>query len=311
MPKAFVVGNVSLDLVLGGIPEYPEWGTEMLIPGYVMRPGGAASNASLALGALGMPTYIVATVGKDSLGADIQAQFKKASVHTDFLFHIPGYETAISIGVTNARTQERSFLTDLGAQECLEEAHLRAILPLLDDGDFVLLCGYFLSPRLRTETLKKTLEFLRTQCKLTLLFDTGWPTEGWTERVRREIQDLLPAFDYFLPNEKEFEGVGGKDVIPLPRKGVIIKQGKKGCTAYTKEGVFSSATIDIPVTDTIGAGDYFNAGFIFGLFQEYPLPLVLRCANLVASLNISLSPKRDRLVTKDMLDKALLSEDQR
>ncbi|MEN3203146.1 MAG: carbohydrate kinase family protein [Atribacterota bacterium] len=311
MPKVFVVGNVSLDLVLGGIPEYPEWGTEMLIPGYVMRPGGAASNASLALAALGVSTYIVATVGEDSLGVDIRTQFEKASVHTDFLFHVPGYETALSIGVTNARTQERSFLTDLGAQECLAEEHLKAMLPLLGNGDFVLLCGYFLSPRLRTETLKKTLEFLRTQHKLTLLFDTGWPTEGWTEKVRREIQGLLPAFDYFLPNEKEFEGVGGKDAIPLPRKGVIMKQGKKGCTAYTKDGTFSSATLDISVTDTIGAGDYFNAGFIFGLLQGYPFPRVLRCANLVASLNISLSPTRDRLVTKDMLEKTLFLEDQR
>lgn len=310
MAKAFVVGNVSLDLVLGGIPDYPEWGTEILIPGYVMRPGGAASNASLALAALGIPTFIVATVGEDALGKDIRRQFERASVRTDFLFHVPGYETAISVGVTNARTKERSFLTDLGAQECLAEEHLTTILPNLEDGDFVLLCGYFLSPRLRTEALAMTLETLRNRHTLTFLFDTGWPTEGWTEKVRREIQNLLPAFDYFLPNEKELEGAGGSAIFPLPRKGVIVKRGKEGCTAYTKEGTFSATTIDVPVTDTIGAGDYFNAGFIFGLARGYSLALALRCANLVASLNIALSATRDRFVTRDTIEKALFSEAQ-
>lgn len=308
MAKAFVVGNVSLDLVLGGIPDYPEWGTEILIPGYVMRPGGAASNASLALAALGIPTFIVATVGEDALGADIRRQFERASIRTDFLFHVPGYETAISVGVTNARTKERSFLTDLGAQECLATEHLEAILPSLEDGDFVLLCGYFLSPRLRTETLKEALEALRSKHSLTLLFDTGWPTEGWTEKVRQEVQNLLSAFDYFLPNEKELEGAGGSTIFPLPRKGVIVKRGKEGCTAHTKEGTFSATTIDVQVTDTIGAGDYFNAGFIFGLACGYPLTLALRCGNIVASLNIALSATRDRLVTRDVLEKTLFSE---
>ncbi|MCS7243091.1 carbohydrate kinase family protein [Candidatus Caldatribacterium sp.] len=310
MAKAFVVGNVSLDLVLGGIPDYPEWGTEILIPGYVMRPGGAASNAALALAALGVPTFVVATVGDDVLGADIRKQFAKASVQTDFLFHIPGYQTAISVGVTNARTKERSFLTDLGAQECLAKEHFESILPNLEDGDFILLCGYFLSPRLRGKVLAETLATLRKKCLLTILFDTGWPPEGWTTETRQEIQGLLSSFEYFLPNEKELEGVGGDTIFSLPRQGVIVKRGREGCTAYTKEGVFSVPTIDVPVTDTIGAGDYFNAGFIFGLACGYPLPMVLRCANLVASLNISLSATRDRLVTKRELENALFSEAQ-
>lgn len=306
MPKVFVVGNVSLDLVLGGIPDYPEWGTEVLIPGYVMRPGGAASNTALALASLGMPTFIVATVGKDAFGENIRTQFAEAGIHTEFLFHVAEAKTAISIGVTNARTKERSFLTDLGAQGCLGEKHLRTMLPCLEDGDFVLLCGYFLSPALRTKTLPGLLGEIKNTHNVTLLFDTGWPTEGWTEAVREEIRNLLPVFDYFLPNEKELEGVG--DVLKLPRRGTIVKQGEKGCTAYTREGVFSAETLDVTVTDTVGAGDYFNAGFTFALARGYPLPLALRCANAVAALNISLSPARDRLATEDMLKNILVAE---
>ncbi|WP_438316956.1 carbohydrate kinase family protein [Candidatus Caldatribacterium sp. SIUC1] len=300
MPKVFVVGNVSLDLVLGGIPDYPDWGTEVLIPGYVMRPGGAASNASLALAALGVPTFIVATVGQDSLGEEIRNHFAKAGIRVDFLSLCPTRQTAISVGVTNARTKERSFLTDLGAQECLSWEHLEAVSPLLEEGDFLLLCGYFLSPGLRTPKARGILSDFG-QRGITMLFDTGWPTEGWTEDVREEIRTLLPLFDYFLPNEKELEGAGGSAIALLPRKGTIVKQGERGCTAHTREGVFSAATLQVSVTDTVGAGDYFNAGFIFGLLEGYPLPLALRCATTVAAFNISTSPKRDTLATRNTL----------
>jgi sugar/nucleoside kinase (ribokinase family) len=65
--------------------------------------------------------------------------------------------------------------------------------------------------------------------------------------------------------------------------------------------VFSAATLPVAVTDTVGAGDYFNAGFIFGLLEGYPLPLALRCATTVAALNISTSPERDSLATRNAL----------
>lgn len=310
MPKAFVVGNVSLDLVLGGIPDFPDWGTEMLIPGYVMRPGGAASNAALALAALGVPTFIVATVGQDSLGEGIHNSFKQAGIRTELLFPVPEKQTAISVGITHEKTKERSFLTDLGAQECLAVEHVRQVTPLLEDGDSVLLCGYFLSPRLRTPELVRTLTALRHHREITLLFDTGWPTEGWTEKVRQEIQALLPLFDYFLPNEKELEGAGENgNVALLPQKGTVVKKGKQGCTAYLRDGIFSAETLNVQVTDTIGAGDYFNAGFIFALCKGYPLPLALRCANIVAALNISSSSTRERLATCNAVYSTLARED--
>lgn len=306
MRKAFVVGNISLDLVLGGIPEYPEWGTEALIPGYTMRPGGAASNAALCLARLGVPTFVVGTVGKDGLGEEIRLHFERFGIHTDFLFVIPEKQTGLSVGITNSRTKERSFLTDLGAQESLSCEHIESVIPALEGEDFVLLCGYFLSPRLRTPKLSSVLQDIRQRKEVCLLFDTGWPTEGWREEIKREVRSLVPLFDYFLPNEKELEGLGGTEVALLPRKGTIVKKGEKGCEAHTPLGVIARATIAVEVQDTIGAGDYFNAGFIFALREGYPLSLSLQCANFVASLNIASSPKRDGLLTGEELREILL-----
>lgn len=306
MRRVFVVGNISLDLVLGGIPDYPEWGTESLVPGYTMRPGGAASNAALCLARLGVPTFIVGTVGRDELGEEIRSHFERFGIHTDFLFAVSEKQTGLSVGITNSRTKERSFLTDLGAQESLSCEHIERIIPALESGDFVLLCGYFLSPRLRTLRLSSVLWEVRQSKEVCLLFDTGWPTEGWREEVKQEVRNLIPLFDYFLPNEKEFEGLGGAEVALLPRKGTVVKKGEKGCEAYIPSGVVAQTTIAVEVQDTIGAGDYFNAGFIFALREGYPLSLSLQCANFVASLNIASSPKRDSLLTGRELQEILL-----
>jgi sugar/nucleoside kinase (ribokinase family) len=53
----------------------------------------------------------------------------------------------------------------------------------------------------------------------------------------------------------------------------------------------------VEVKDTIGAGDYFNAGLIWALRQGYDIREALLMANLVASLNIASSPSREKLVS--------------
>jgi len=78
MGRVWVVGNISLDVILGGIKDFPGWGVEVLIPGYVMRPGGAAANAALALTSLGVPNFLVGVVGNDFAGQELTCPPEKA-----------------------------------------------------------------------------------------------------------------------------------------------------------------------------------------------------------------------------------------
>ncbi|NSW76872.1 MAG: carbohydrate kinase family protein [Candidatus Atribacteria bacterium] len=301
MPRAFVVGNISLDLILGGIDNFPEWGVEVLVPGYVMRPGGEGSNAALALADLGMETFVVGTVGRDETGEEITRSFRRRQIRTEFLFVEPDFQTGLSVALTHQETRERTFFTELGAQSALSLKHLEQVFPAVADGDFLLLCGYFLSPGIRKSELPDMLFQLKKEKRVTLFLDTGWPTEGWTEAVKQEVQRLLLPFDYFLPNEKEITGlVGSPEEIFRFFSGILlVKGGKEGCYCYTSSDSFSVPTISVAVQDTIGAGDYFDAGFIFALAQGYHLEKALFVANLVASLNIASSPRREKLVSQD------------
>ena len=299
MSRVFVVGNISLDLILGGIDDFPEWGVEVLVPGYVMRPGGAGSNAALALADLGVETFIVGTIGRDETGEEIQNAFRRRKLRTDFLFVESDFQTGLSVALTHRVTRERSFFTELGAQSALSLEHLERAFHGVEDGDFVLLGGYFLSPGIRRKELTALLSELKERKRVTLLLDTGWPTEGWTEEVRVEIRRLLSCFDYFLPNEKEITGLvdSVEEVFGFFSGILVVKEGKEGCHFYTPFESFSRATIPVEVKDTIGAGDYFNAGLIWALRQGYDIKEALFMANLVASLNIASSPNREKLVS--------------
>jgi len=299
MSRVFVVGNISLDLILGGIDDFPEWGVEVLVPGYVMRPGGAGSNAALALADLGVETFIVGTIGRDETGEEIRNAFQRRKLRTDFLFVESDFQTGLSVALTHRVTRERSFFTELGAQSALSLEHLERAFREAENGDFVLLGGYFLSPGIRKPALASCLSELKERRRVTLLLDTGWPTEGWTEEVKVEIRQLLPCFDYFLPNEKEITGLVGsaEEIFRFFAGILVVKEGERGCHLYTPSCSFARGTVPVEVKDTIGAGDYFNAGLIWALRQGYDIREALLMANLVASLNIASSPSREKLVS--------------
>ena len=311
MKKIFVEGNISLDLILGEIDEFPGWGVELLIPGYTMRPGGQASNTVLALGSLDTPVYIIGTVGKDNVGQDIRLTYEKWGIKTDYLFVLPQLQTGLSVAVTNHRTHERTFLTELGAQREISVNHLEKVYPFIESGDFFLICGYFLSNSLRNNELCAFLRKVKSEKpKTILLFDTGWPPEGWKNQIRDEIMNLIPYFDYFLPNEIEIDHLTGNKpsrIFNYWSGTLIIKIGRDGSRIVTADSTIHVPTIQVEVKDTIGAGDYFNAGFIWGLWKGFNLVQSVKIANIIASLNISLDAQRKRLARPEDVDSILKS----
>lgn len=59
---------------------------------------------------------------------------------------------------------------------------------------------------------------------------------------------------------------------------VVISRGKDGCTAAARGGHRASVTAaDVAVKDTVGAGDFFSAGFLHAWLQNAPLETCARC----------------------------------
>ena len=118
--------------------------------------------------------------------------------------------------------------------------------------------------------------------------DTNWDPSGeW-----RGIEELLHPVDVLLPNENEAKALTGQssletvsDMLSQKVDTLAIKLGNRG--ALARQGTVSASCPAIPlqVVDTIGAGDSFDAGFLYGWLNGWELVKSLQLAVACGSLS--------------------------
>jgi sugar/nucleoside kinase (ribokinase family) len=289
MSRISVIGNVNVDLLVWPAAEFPPPGTDMPVESIQTRAAGAAGNTALALARLGSVPRLIGCVGDDHYGRFILDELVAAGIE-EGVFVLPGEPTGISIAF-EAPERDRSFLTLLGSLQTFEAS---MVPPDALEGDYVLLCGYFCLPSLRGRDTLKLLEKVRAARGRTL-FDCGWDPAGWPQETRREIVELLPLVDYFLPNEAEAGCLTGiEDPMAAARVlgrisggWVIVKLGKEGCVAVGAGQEHLISAPPVRVADTTGAGDAFNAGLLYALAGGTEVPVALRLATRLATTVVS------------------------
>ena len=295
-PSLTIVGDVSIDLVLGPIDGWPTIGTESLMEKSELRPGGSGGNAALAAHYLGAPCRLLSLVGNDGLGTWLAEQFDGIAASLP----ICEAATSLSVGIIHA-CGERTILTTRGHLEELTYEHVRPLLSRARHGNsIVLLSGVFLTPRIRKHYQRLISEISALGHQVAL--DTGWPPGNWDEQLRFEVLQWVGACDHVLLNELEAASLTGHQDLrtalhDLSRKvkpgaSLIVKTGPKGAVGL-QEGITASSKAGSPVVfDTIGAGDSFNAGYLLGRLNGYDLQDSLIAGCNAASSIISRFPRR-------------------
>ena len=298
-----VVGNVNVDVLISPTSTLPPPGAEWPVDSIELRPGGAAANAGLTLAGLGSPPLVTGCVGDDDLGRLLLDELARAGIHGGVAV-VSGARTGVSVGF-EAPGRDRSFFTSLGS---LASFDVSLVPPAALERRFVLLCGYNLLPGMRGNPASELLRRARDN-GATTLFDAGWDLDDWPEPARREVTDLLPLVDVFLPNEAEATALTGeKDPFAsacalqgISGGWVVVKRGAAGCVAAGPDGAELTAPAPpVDVTDTTGAGDAFNAGLLHALARDLGWEEALTFATRVASTVVS-RPSADRYPTLDEL----------
>ena len=238
-----VIGNVQLDVLASPVTAMPSPGGDTVIDRIAVRTAGAAGNVALALAALGSPHRLYGAVGDDDAGRWVASELQRLGLAGDVLV-VEGQATGISIAL-EAPGRERAFLTAHGV---LTDYGLADIPACAVSADLVLLTGYFSLPGLRGAGTRQLLERARSAGACTF-FDTGWDPEEWEGDAVREVLDLLPLVDVFLPNEPEALALTGERTAEaaLAALGrhcpgwVVLKRGPLGVLASGPGGTHRRA----------------------------------------------------------------------
>jgi sugar/nucleoside kinase (ribokinase family) len=98
--------------------------------------------------------------------------------------------------------------------------------------------------------------------------------------------------DVFLPNEAEALALTGaktveKAAASLGKKCsvVAVKLGARGAIGNSGNETAQAPAFNIHVVDTVGAGDTFDAGFLYGWLNDWSLEKTLRLAVICGSLS--------------------------
>lgn len=286
MKRILVIGELNVDLIVSGLPSLPVLGQELLCDDFQMALGSSSAICASWLAALGAAVDFWGKVGCDPYGEFVVSELERHGIGTSGVICDPGIRTGVTVSLTYP--QDRAMCTYLGSLAALR----------LDDLDLSLLARYdhlhsasiFLQRGLRPEL--PALYQAAKEAGLTTSLDSGWDPE---ERWGHNIFDLLPRVDFFVPNEVEALHFTGASTVEeaaaeLSRYAgtVVVKLGREGALAQAGAEVWKVAGFKVEVVDTTGAGDAFNAGFMYAhIVEGRPTPDALRFANACGAIAVT------------------------
>lgn len=293
------VGITTTDLFNSGINKMPEFGgNEFTVNNlaFCENPlqlvlGGNGAISALVLARLGAPVTLCSAIGQDFLGDMVEKWLNANDVNTSGLYRTLNAATPTTTVMTDAALNRVSFHHP-GASNVYKPADLPS--GLLDTASVLLLSSFTLLPQWRPQGFAKVATAAKMKNVATIL-DIG-PAIGRVSRLD-ELTDVLPNIDYFICNEHELCTCVQKESLPIAMRAVldagagavVTKQGELGASIMLQsdEQPRSIPGFAVDAHFTVGAGDSFNAGFMFAQAEGKPLYDSVRFANGVAAMVVA------------------------
>ncbi|GGA90958.1 sugar kinase [Ornithinibacillus halotolerans] len=266
--------------------------------------GGAELNFAIGCTRLGLKSGWISRLGKDEFGTHIRNFARGEGVDVSQVDFVEGYPTSLNFKEIMEDGSVRTFYyrdkspTLTLTPEDLDESyfknakvlHLTGIYPAIDP--------------VNRRVFEKAISLAKKH-GVKVSFDPNIRLKLWSkEEARDYLSEILPHVDILLAGDEEMEIIWGvKDPEAIIRKAkeigityVAIKQGDKGSVGYYNDEVIKvEAKKARKVVDTVGAGDGFNAGFMYGVLNGWDLKKSLEFGNTVGAMVVSVKGDNEGL----------------
>jgi sugar/nucleoside kinase (ribokinase family) len=285
MIKAFdviIVGELNADLILSGDVQ-PTFGqVEKIIAGANLTLGSSSAIFACGAAQLGLRVAMIGKVGDDVFGHFVLSELAARSVDTRAIIIDSAINTGLS--VIFSKKTDRAILTYRGSIPMLHYNEIDQTL--LAQARHLHFASYFLLDALRPDV--PHLLDVTQSLGLTTSLDTNYdPSETWDGG----LADALARTDIFLPNENELCAIAHTDkwkaleIIANQVPTVVVKCGASGAIARQGNHTTQVNAMPVDVVDTTGAGDSFDAGFVYAYLNGWELDRALHFACACGSLS--------------------------
>ena len=259
MRKVFGIGETILDIIFRN--DQPQKAV----------PGGSVFNGLISLGRLNVPVSFISELGNDRVGDMIRDFMEDNHITTEFVDRFPDGKSPISLAfLDDDKNANYIFYKDYPAQR------LEVPLPKIEKDDIFVFGSYYsLNPVLRT----RMVEFLQyaQERKAIIYYDPNFRKAHAHEAIRLmpTVLENLEFADIVRGSDEDFQNLYGKsDAQEVYKEHIqfycdrfLTTHRANGVNLHTRNFTRHFDSPQIQPLSTIGAGDNFNAGIIYGLLK--------------------------------------------
>lgn len=256
---------------------------------------GAPAIFAVAAARLGLSAGLIGGVGDDAFGRLLRTRLEDEGVDLSALQTVPGYSTGMAfVGYSAGGAREFVFHLRHSASGAIDANCLAA--DLFSRVKWLHLSGSALAlGEAVRSACSKALELTLAAGGRFSLDPNLRPELMPLAKARELLAPYLELADLVLPTAEEaraLSGAGGDDAAAAYLLGdkeriVVLKRGAQGCTLFTQQTTLDVPGFDVAEIDPTGAGDCFNAAFVWALNSGWELERVARFANAAGALAVT------------------------
>lgn len=235
-------------------------------------PGGSVFNSIISLGRMDASVIFVSEVGSDRVGDIVVNSLVDSGVNASYIYRYDDAKSPVSLAFLD-KNNDAEYIFHKGAPA----THLDIEFPNIEADDIVIYGSYFvLNPLLRNK-VKNFLEYARNRGAI-LYYDVNFRKNHAAEKLKlsEALIENLEYADVVRGSIDDFNVLYGmndavkvyKEKIKFYSPNFICTHGGDGVKLFTRDFIADYAVPAVDVVSSVGAGDNFNAGVVYGLLSS-------------------------------------------
>ena len=233
-------------------------------------PGGSTFNSIVSLGRAGVPSVMVTEVGGDHIGEIICRYLQENGVSSEYVCQHKHIKSHISLAFLNENNDAQYVFYKDHASVSLDGK-----LPEIGKDDVVLFGSFFAINPVIHPVVGGLLRTAR-EAGAWLYYDVNYRKDHIPDlpNVMGNIEENMRLADVVRGSTEDFGYMYGLldsdavyERVSHYCSTLILTDGPRSIRVYTPEGCETYPVQAIETVSTVGAGDNFNAGYIYAMLQ--------------------------------------------